>query len=153
MNEAVTTTLFPAPEKIIYLTVCNCKTICVSLRCKSAKSDLDCSELCQCDGCQNDKKDEFFKVEDQDIEVGYEYWIVTMKNTALKTLTMKLLVLGKTCQLRARVEIWHGRNTAYGLKYIYYYLCPNNYADFSVLPCQNAELSYKIAHNKITRKY
>ena len=64
LNEAVTTTLFPAPEKIIYCTVCNCKTICVSLRCKSAKSDLDCIELCQRDGCQNDTKDEFFKVAD-----------------------------------------------------------------------------------------
>ena len=92
MYEAVTITLFPAPEKITYLTVCNWKTFFLSLRCKRAKSDLSYTELCQCDDCQNDKKDEFVKVADQHIKEGYEYYTVTMKNTALKKFTMKLKV-------------------------------------------------------------
>ena len=65
----------------------------VSLRCKRGKSGLNCSELCQCDDCQNDKKGEFVKVLDQDIEEGYEYCTVSMKNTALKTFTMKLFTI------------------------------------------------------------
>ena len=44
------------------------------------------------DDCQNDEKDEFVKSVDQDIEEGFEYWTGTMKNTAFKTFTMKLLL-------------------------------------------------------------
>ena len=36
------------------------------------------------------QKDEFLKVLDQDIEEGSEYWTVTMKYKALKTLKMKI---------------------------------------------------------------
>ena len=46
LYEAVTTTLAPAPDSIIHLTVCNCKTSCISLRCKCRKIGLNCSELC-----------------------------------------------------------------------------------------------------------
>ena len=49
--------------------------------------------MCQCGDCQNDKKDEFVKVADQDIEEDYEYCTVTMKNTALKTFTMELFTI------------------------------------------------------------
>ena len=90
---AVTTTLSPAGKTIIHLTACNCKTSWVSLRCKRDKSGLNCNELRQCDDCQNDKKDEFVKVADQDIEEDYEYCTVTMKNTALKTFTMELFTI------------------------------------------------------------
>ena len=45
--------------------------------------------------CQNDEKDEFFKAVDQGIEEGFEYWTVTMKNTAFKTFTMKLFTINK----------------------------------------------------------
>ena len=57
----------PALEKIIHLTVCNCKTSCVFLRCKCRKSGLNCSELCRFDDCHNDDKDEFVKAVDQDM--------------------------------------------------------------------------------------
>ena len=40
------------------------------------------------------KKDKFVKVAHQDIEDGYEYCTVNMKNTALKTFTMKRLQIG-----------------------------------------------------------
>ena len=67
LYKAVTTTLSPALEKIIHLTVCNCKTSCVFLRCKCRKSGLNCSELCRFDDCHNDDKDEFVKAVDQDM--------------------------------------------------------------------------------------
>ena len=57
LYEAVITTLSPAPETIIHPTVCNCKTSCVSFRCKCRKSGLNYSELCWCDDCQNQEKD------------------------------------------------------------------------------------------------
>ena len=37
--------------------------------------------MCRYDDCQNDEKDEFVEVADQDIEEGHEYGTVTMKNT------------------------------------------------------------------------
>ena len=73
LHESVTSTHSPAPETIIHLTFCNCKSGCVSLRCECCKCGLNCSELCQCDDCQNYEKDEFAKVADQDIEECYEY--------------------------------------------------------------------------------
>ena len=33
----------PAPETIIYVTVCNCKTKCSAHRCKCRKNGLNCS--------------------------------------------------------------------------------------------------------------
>ena len=48
LYEAIMTTLPPAPETIIHLTVCQCKTTCITNRCKCRKSGLKCSEMCQC---------------------------------------------------------------------------------------------------------
>ena len=59
------------------------------------------------------KETNLLKVSDEHIKEGYEYYTATMKNTALKKFTMKLSVLWKTFQLYAKVENWHGRNTAY----------------------------------------
>ena len=53
----------PAPETITHLTVCNCNTSFISLRCKYRKSCLNCSEFCRCDDCQSDEKDEFVKLQ------------------------------------------------------------------------------------------
>ena len=49
LYETATTTLPPALETTIHLTICNCKTNCVSLRCKCCKSGFSCSELRPCD--------------------------------------------------------------------------------------------------------
>ena len=73
LQEAVTTTLSPAPETIIHLTVCNCKTSCISLSCKCRKTGLNCCELYRCDGGQNNEKDKFVKAVDKDIEEGFDY--------------------------------------------------------------------------------
>ena len=56
--EAVTTILPPAAESIIHLTVCHCKTKCVTMRCKCRKNGLKCSEMCECLECENDGSDE-----------------------------------------------------------------------------------------------
>ena len=56
--EEVRTTLLPAPESIIHLTVCHCKTRCVTKRCKCRKNRLKCLEMCQCLKCENDGSDE-----------------------------------------------------------------------------------------------
>ena len=53
--EPVTTTLLPAPQSIIHLTVCSCKTVkCADNRCKCKKNNLKCSEMCQCTNCENE---------------------------------------------------------------------------------------------------
>ena len=52
-----TTTLPPAPESIIHLTVCHCKTKCVTVWCKCRKNGLKCSEMCHCLECENDRSD------------------------------------------------------------------------------------------------
>ena len=41
--------------------------------------------MCWCDDCQNDEKDEFVEVADQDIEENYGYWTVTMNKLYLLT--------------------------------------------------------------------
>ena len=56
--EAGMTTLPPAPESIIHLTVCHCKTKCVAIRCKCCKNGLKCSEMCQCLESENNRSDE-----------------------------------------------------------------------------------------------
>ena len=58
LYEAVMTTLLPGPESIIHLSVCKCKTGCSNQRCKCLKSDLKCSEMCQCQGCENNDQND-----------------------------------------------------------------------------------------------
>ena len=55
--EPVMTSLAPAPESIIHLPTCNCKTNCFTNRCKCQKNGLNCSEMCQCENRENDEKD------------------------------------------------------------------------------------------------
>ena len=52
LYEPVTTTLLPAQQSIIHLTVCSCK--CADNRCKCKKNNLKCSEMCQCVDCENE---------------------------------------------------------------------------------------------------
>ena len=46
------TTLPPAPESVIDLSICRCKTGCNSLRCKCRKNGLKCSDMCLCCDCE-----------------------------------------------------------------------------------------------------
>ena len=55
--EPIMTSLAPAPESIIDLTVCNCKTNCSTNRCKCRKNGLNCSEMCGCNDCLNCEND------------------------------------------------------------------------------------------------
>ena len=51
----ITTKALPAPEAIIEMVRCQCKTKCVSRKCSCKSEGLSCTELCQCGtDCQND---------------------------------------------------------------------------------------------------
>ena len=43
-----------APEAIIEMSICKCKTPCNTLRCTCKKAGLVCTEMCFCDSCEND---------------------------------------------------------------------------------------------------
>ena len=45
----VTTKVLPAPQAVIELVRCKCKTDCSTLRCSCRKNNLPCTELCSCD--------------------------------------------------------------------------------------------------------
>ena len=47
----------PAPETIIELSMCQCKTGCSNQRCRCKKNDLLCTEMCLCVNCINDGSD------------------------------------------------------------------------------------------------
>ena len=49
----VMTTLIPAPESVVELSICGCKTGCKSLRCMCKKNDFVCTEMCLCKVCEN----------------------------------------------------------------------------------------------------
>ncbi len=54
----VTTLVLPAPQAIIEMVRCQCKTNCSTLRCSCQRSNLPCTELCLCDvdgECTNDE--------------------------------------------------------------------------------------------------
>ena len=53
LYDAAMTKLPPAPELIIKLTVCGCKTGCNINRCKIVKNgELKCTEICKCEKCK-----------------------------------------------------------------------------------------------------
>ena len=67
-----TTELLPAPEAIMEMVRCQCKTDCSSARCSCKSRELACTELCQCSAdCQNDEdcQDVVFR-EDSDDDDG-----------------------------------------------------------------------------------
>jgi len=48
----------PAPEALLALRKCNCKTYCTRKSCGCLKNQLPCSDLCGCgDECQNSVHD------------------------------------------------------------------------------------------------
>lgn len=52
----MTTEDLPAPEAIVEMINCRCKTSCSTLRCSCKTVDLTCTELCQCSAdCENDE--------------------------------------------------------------------------------------------------
>ena len=52
----VTTQGLPAPQAIIELVRCQCKTNCSTQRCSCRRNDLPCTELCSCDTeCTNNE--------------------------------------------------------------------------------------------------
>ena len=53
----VMTTLSPAPESVVELSICRCTTGCKTLRCKCKKNNFVCTEMCLCKVCENVEED------------------------------------------------------------------------------------------------
>ena len=64
----------PAPEAIIELSFCGCQTKCSTNRCKCYKHQLNCTDMCKCNNCDNtgDNLDITNNVNDDDYE-EYDY--------------------------------------------------------------------------------
>ena len=60
------TTLPPAPESIISLSLCRCKTKCESLRCVCCENGLSCSEMCFCENCENENNASLSEFDSED---------------------------------------------------------------------------------------
>lgn len=54
----VLTDMPPAPEQLIEVSSCICKTGCNTMRCKCKKNNMVCTEMCLCVECQNDDEEE-----------------------------------------------------------------------------------------------
>lgn len=63
----ITTTLPPAPEAVIEMSLCRCKKSCDSKRCTCVKSGLVCTEMCFCVNCENQNEEN-----DSDNEEEYD---------------------------------------------------------------------------------
>ena len=69
MYDAIMTTLPPAPESVIELTLCGCKTGCNTNRCKCLKNGgVKCIEMRKCYNYENVESDEFLNLRDHVIE-------------------------------------------------------------------------------------
>ena len=64
------TALLPAPESVIDLSMCRCRTKCENIWCKCRKNRLNCLEMCLCNDCENMGRDE--DLDDVDIDSGDE---------------------------------------------------------------------------------
>ena len=42
-----------APDSVLNLINCKCKQSCATRRCSCLKNGLSCSDLCQCENCEN----------------------------------------------------------------------------------------------------
>ena len=74
LYDAIMTTLPPAPESIIELTECGCKTGCNTNRCKCLKNGgLKCTKMCKCYNCENVESEDFLNLRDHVIEENTEF--------------------------------------------------------------------------------
>ena len=66
----VTTEVLPAPQAIIQLVRCQCKSNCSTQRCSCNRNDLPCTELCLCDSeCTNDENYNIGSDDSDDYEI------------------------------------------------------------------------------------
>ena len=68
--ESIVTKNLPAPESVIELCICKCKTGCTSLRCMCKKNSMLCTEMCLCVDCCNGENDN--DNVDSDIDIDEE---------------------------------------------------------------------------------
>ena len=59
------TDLPPAPDVIVEMSLCHCKTPCNTNRCVSKKVELKCTEMCFCQNCKNCDLEDY---SDNDVE-------------------------------------------------------------------------------------
>ena len=63
----------PAPIALIELSMCGCKTVCTTNRCKCRKNGLPCTDMCKClncknDGTEDDDSDSDLEFDDEEID-------------------------------------------------------------------------------------
>jgi hypothetical protein len=56
--EIVWMTLPPAPDSVLECVNCGCKTGCKMQQCSCNKAGLQCTDVCNCEGCANIEEDE-----------------------------------------------------------------------------------------------
>ncbi len=66
--EIVWGTQEPAPESMLEYVNCKCKKGCKTKRCSCQKANLKCTELCQCNDCENNETDELSEIEAELLE-------------------------------------------------------------------------------------
>ena len=49
-------TLEVVPDSILEWVICKCKSGCKTKRCSCVKNSLECTELCQCNSCENGRE-------------------------------------------------------------------------------------------------
>ncbi len=72
----ITTNVLPAPQPIIEMVKCQCKTNCSTQRCSCRKSNLQCAELCSCDTEYTNNEDCNIENEDSDDDITYVHVIL-----------------------------------------------------------------------------
>ncbi len=72
----ITTNVLPAPQPIIEMVKCQCKTNCSTQRCSCRKSNLQCAELCSWDTEYTNNEDCNIENEDSDDDVTYVHVIL-----------------------------------------------------------------------------
>ena len=75
----------PAPESILECVHCKCQKGYKTRRCSCYKSDLKCTELCQCNSWENSDilADELIELEAQFLENEFELELVTISRIRL----------------------------------------------------------------------
>ena len=73
----IKTDQLPAPDAVIQMSLCKCRTGCNTMRCKCYKNQLGCTEMCLCANCENngDESDKFWS-DDQETDDMLQFFTV-----------------------------------------------------------------------------
>ena len=63
----------PAPDAVIEMNLCKCRTGCTTMRCKCYKNQVGCTEICLSANCENngDESDKFWRDDEETDNMPY----------------------------------------------------------------------------------